>query len=122
KWPDFLTIDDDGADQLTILAHWHCHKRPRAAKSGWSTGICSFVGAINCASCLQQTVEWRSGRRFKCTALSMKFAKCLRRVQCGRRAEHTVFVAEQHTELGIANACRIGKDRLKDGLKIARRT
>src|SRR5262245_56401567 len=28
EWPNFLAVDDDGADQLIFLEHWHRQTRP----------------------------------------------------------------------------------------------
>src|SRR5262249_61402535 len=28
EWPTLLTVDDDGADQLIFLEHWHRQTRP----------------------------------------------------------------------------------------------
>ena len=48
----------------------------------------------------------------------MEFDKRLWRVQHGRRVERTIFVAEQHTKLGLANARGVGQNGLKYRLKL----
>ena len=56
---DLLAIDENGADQLVILQHWHLDQGPRAAKFDVATlGIPSAAEVSNMTTCfVRRTIK-----------------------------------------------------------------
>src|SRR5262249_3740670 len=66
------SVDEEGADELGLLAHWHGDERPRAAVLGRGARAINggFVDRVNELLRLQKPIEGSTGRRPKRAALS----------------------------------------------------
>src|SRR5262249_11747550 len=130
---NLLAINDDRADELVRLKHWHAEHCPRVSRldDGDETRITFKIGLVlsdvEDMEGLFGTGNTRERRvrniaEFNQRLPPIPLDKCSRRTVHRDRAKGISLAQEQVAKLGIAQSRRILQHGLEHGLELARRT
>src|SRR5215469_14464796 len=129
KWPYFLAVDTNCANQFALFEHRHVEKTSRAAKFSCRDAKRVAVGvnllglriddmdSLLTGGDAAQASPWTSADRSPVQI----FIVCGCDAEgCNRRVS-AVIEAEQYADFSSANSCRVLQDCPKDRLQLARR-
>ena len=121
KRPDFLPIDENCANQLSLSEQRHGNAGSGTAKLGaWRfRSFCNEVCAVDDLPRPKHTMEKLSCGRSKRAALPLKFDILRRSANFCRKVKSLPVEAKYRPEFGPANANRMIENGLEDRLDIA---